>query len=229
MTMTSTSLPSSSRSESIATARVRWTGRSEGDLGLTAGEGVDGRRAAVQPGPWAWLTQVHGADVHVVERPGAVQGRPGDALVSVVPGVVLAVFTADCAPVALGSPEGVFGVAHAGWRGIETGVIEATIGVMRDLGATRIEAALGPCIRPECYEFGADDLDRLRAVLGPAVVGRTAEGHPALDVPAAVRMCLERAGVALTTDHGACTACSADFYSYRARGDRARQATVVTG
>lgn len=230
--MISTSLPSSSsRSPSgrvlLDGASVRWTGRSEGDLGVTAGRGLGARRRVVQPGTWAWLRQVHGATVHVVDRPGGVRGADGDALVTATPGVILAVFSADCAPVALGSPEGVAAAAHAGWRGLEAGVLEATVAVMRDLGATSISAALGPCIRPGCYEFGERDLDRLERVLGPGVSARTAGGRPALDLPAAVALALGRAGAELVADHGGCTACGPGWFSHRGGVDQGRQATVV--
>jgi copper oxidase (laccase) domain-containing protein len=143
------------------------------------------------------------------------------------PGVALAVFTADCAPVAFSSMEGVVGVAHAGWRGIAAGVLDATVETMRGLGATTIEAALGPCIRPGCYDFGDDDLARLEDLLGPAVRGRTAAGRPALDLPAAVGTALDRAGVTLVDDQGGCTACGGEWFSFRARRDVARQATLV--
>jgi copper oxidase (laccase) domain-containing protein len=151
----------------------------------------------------------------------------GDALVTAVPGAALAVFTADCAPVAITSREGVVGLVHAGWRGLDAGVIDAAAGAMRALGATRIDAALGPCIRAECYEFGAEDLDRLAARWGPSVRGRTTEGRPALDLPAAVRIALERCGARIIADAGACTACSDEWFSHRARGDSGRQATLL--
>ena len=96
---------------------------------------------------------------------------------SATPGCALAVLTADCAPVALASPEGVFGVAHAGWRGLVAGVLERTVDAMRALGATEIGAVLGPCIRAECYEFGPADLDRVAARLGDGVRATTAVGR----------------------------------------------------
>jgi len=228
--MTSTSLPSSSRdpaSFSLGPALVRWSGRAEGDLGPDAGDGVATRRQSVQPGPWAWLRQVHGADVHLVAGPGALQGAQGDALVATGPGVALAVFTADCAPVALASPEGVVAVAHAGWKGAAAGILEATVEVMRTVGATHIEAALGPCIRPCCYEFGPADLDRLAERFGSGVRGRTGAGRSSLDLPAAVAAALDRVGVTLVHDHGGCTACTDRWFSHRARQETARQATVV--
>jgi len=220
--MISTSLRSSSRRTDLY-----WTSRADGDLGPGAGSAAEGRRRSVYAGTWAWLRQVHGATVHVVTAPGSVQGEEGDALVTAVPGVALAVFTADCAPVALTSPEGVAGLVHAGWRGLDAGVIEAAATAMRELGATRLEAVLGPCIRPECYEFGAAELERLAARWGPAARGRTARGRPALDLPAMVGAALQQCGAVLVADAGACTACSDEWFSHRARGDLARQATVL--
>jgi copper oxidase (laccase) domain-containing protein len=98
---------------------------------------------------------------------------------------------------------------------------------MRRLGASRLEAALGPCIHPECYEFSSDDIDRVADRLGPTVRGVTTSGRPALDLPRAVRASLRAADVDLVADEGICTACSPDHFSYRARGERQRMALVV--
>ena len=210
-------------------ALVRFTDKRDGDMGDPSGIDpiVQWRRQQVVAGQWSWLTQVHGAAVAVVESPGGAAGCPADALVSAAPGVVLAIVTADCAPVAFASPEGVIGVAHAGWRGLVTGVIEEAVAAMRRLGARSVVAALGPCIHHECYAFGPDDLDAVVAHFDPTVRAETSHGEPALDIPAAVRMALGRAGADLVADAGVCTACSADHWSWRARQDRERQATVV--
>lgn len=207
-------------------AAVRFTGRAEGDLGEHV-PGVEARRRAVVDRPWSWLRQVHRAGVRVVERPGACAGDDGDAMVTAVAGAALSIKVADCAPVALLSPEGVIGAAHAGWPGLVAGVIPAAVDVMRRLGATEVAAALGPCIHPGCYEFGAADLDRVAAVLGDGVRSTTAWGTPALDVPGAVRVALARAGASLVHDEDVCTACSADHWSHRAGQDPQRQAMVV--
>jgi YfiH family protein len=219
----------------LGPAAIRFTDRSDGDLGhqgrWVAVDQVDSavieRRRAVLDRPWSWLRQVHGSRVIVVDEPGGGAGEEGDASVSTVPGAALVVLTADCAPIALSSAEGVIGVVHAGWRGLVAGVVDETVSEMRRLGATEIEAALGPCIHPECYEFSPADLDVVAARLGDKVRGRTSSGAPALDVPAAVRATLARADVTLSHDAAICTACSADHFSHRARGDVGRQATVV--
>jgi polyphenol oxidase len=218
---------------SLASAHVVFTGRAEGDMGHGGGAvvevrpDVEARRRAVVDLPWTWLRQVHGAGVVRVERPGHRAGSPADAAVTDQAGCALAVLTADCAPVALASAEGVIGVAHAGWRGAAAGVIEATVAAMRALGATEIDAVVGPRIGPECYEFGATELDDIASRLGDSVRAKTAQGTPALDLPAAVRAALTRAGVQHVTDIGTCTACSPAHFSWRARQDQQRQAAVV--
>jgi YfiH family protein len=204
-------------------AEVLWTDRSDGDLSRAAApwDDVAGR-------PVARVRQVHGDRVAVVEGPGGADDVGADALVTTVAGTALAVVTADCAPVALASPEGVVAAAHAGWAGLYAGILERTVEAMRSLGATAVEAALGPCIHAECYEFGADAVARLAGRLGPAVAGVTAGGRSALDVPAAVRAALEGAGASLVHDEDVCTACAADrCFSHRARRDAERQAMVV--
>jgi YfiH family protein len=208
---------------------VRFTGRADGDLGDPSGTDgvVAARRRAVLDRPWTWLRQVHGGRVIHVRRPGDGAGEEADGAVTAHLGAALAVFTADCAPVALASPQGVIGVAHAGWRGLLAGVIEHTVAAMRDLGALTVWAGLGPCIHVECYEFGPADLSLASTHMGPSVVGTDRGGRPALDLPAGVRVALDRAGAILVTDADACTACSADYWSWRARGERGRQATLV--
>ena len=201
----------------------RFTSRAEGDLAI-ASRPVD-LRARLSPLPWTWLRQVHGADVVTVTTPGEHAGAQADASVTATPGALLAVGTADCAPVAL-LADGVVGAVHAGWRGIEAGVLGAAVSRMRELGAGDIRAVLGPCIHAECYEFGADDLDRLAKRFGDGVRGVTSAGSPALDVPEAVRLALAELDVALD-DEGVCTACDTGYFSHRARGDDGRQALMV--
>ncbi|HEV7759937.1 MAG TPA: polyphenol oxidase family protein [Acidimicrobiales bacterium] len=209
-------------------AHVRFTGVAEGDLSVRLPAAVvDAARARVLDRPWTWLHQVHGAEVVHVEYPGDRAGAAADAAVTTDSGAALAIHTADCAPVALVSPEGVVGAVHAGWRGIEAGVIEATVERMRALGAGELQAVIGPCIRSECYEFGADDLALVAARYGPLVRAETSQGRAALDVPAAVRAALGAAGVATVAEVPVCTSCDTRFFSHRARQDTGRQALLV--
>ena len=217
----------------VGDTNVVFTDRAAGDLGH-AGDyvhavrpEVEARRRAVVDLPWTWLRQVHGDRVVVVDEPGSGAGQRADAAVTDRPGCALAILTADCAPVALIASDGVVGVAHAGWRGLVGGVLERTVQVMRAGGASDVRALLGPCIRPGCYEFGADDLAQVARRLGDGVRATTASGAPALDVPAAVRAALGRVGVVDVDDVGVCTACSPVHFSHRARRELGRQALVV--
>jgi copper oxidase (laccase) domain-containing protein len=206
--------------------KARSTSWSQGDMAAPGLLGERRRRAVVDL-PWTLLRQVHGARVVVVDSPGAGDGEAADAAVSDVAGAALAVLTADCAPLALSSPEGVFGVAHAGWRGLRAGVVEAAVQAMRRLGATRVEAVLGPCIHPCCYAFGAAELVGLESRLGATVRAADREGRPALDVPAAVRSALHLAGASLVGQSGICTSCAGGYWSWRRSATSRRQATVA--
>lgn len=214
-------------------ARVAFTDRADGDMGhhgryvVDADADVEARRQRAVDVPWTWLRQVHGAQVVVVDAPGAGAGLVGDGAVTAQPGCGLAMLTADCAPVALLGRGGVIGAAHAGWAGVLAGVIEATVTEMRRCGSGPVEAVIGPCIRAECYEFGSSDLASLEAKLGPNVKANTAAGTPALDLAAAVSAALKNAGVTSIIDVGHCTACEPGWFSWRARRELERQAMVV--
>jgi YfiH family protein len=213
----------------LGPARVRFTTRTDGDLNADRSPPAElaGRWAAVAGHPVTWLDEVHGTDVVVVTRSGEHAGAVADAAVTAVPGVALGIWVGDCAPVALASQRGIIGAAHAGWRGLAAGVLSTTVAAMRAAGAVDIEALVGPCIHPECYEFGDAELDVLTALLGPAVRASTAWGTPAFDLPAAVTAALEALDVRADRID-ACTACDADrFFSHRARGDEGRHGMVV--
>ena len=177
------------------------------------------------------LRQVHGAEVHVVRRAEehvAADGPPtADAAVTDVPGVALVVRVADCVPVLLADQtRGVVGAAHAGRPGMVAGVVANTVAAMRDLGAERIVAWVGPHVCGRCYEVPAD----LRAEVVAAVPESYAEtswGTPAVDVGAGVTAQLEAAGAEVV--HATrCTLEDEDLYSYRRQGERSgRMAGIV--
>lgn len=206
--------------------KVRSTGCAQGDM-AGAGPSVERRRRAAVDETWTLLRQVHGPRVVVVDHPGGATGEPADAAVTSKPRTALAVLTADCAPVGLGSPEGLLGAVHAGWRGLRAGVVESAVTTMRRLGATRIEAVLGPCIHPCCYRFGEDELQDMTGRYGHSVRSVDASGAPALDLPAAVKVALHNAGATLVGESGSCTGCSGRYWSYRKASTPRRQATVV--
>lgn len=203
-----------------------------GGLGDDTARVVENRRRAAArfglpaPDGWWWLRQVHGPGI--VTAHGAPSPTPpaADGAVTSVPGLPLVVLTADCAPVVLASDDAT-GVVHAGWVGLLAGVLEEAVSALRRIGHGQVQAFLGPCIRADRYEFGREDLARLVAVLGTEVEGRTASGEPALDVPAAVRVALARAGVTELTDSGVCTAGSSTCFSHRRDGPTGRQAMIA--
>jgi polyphenol oxidase len=213
----------------VPSVRSSFSERADGDLCIDADPtALEVRRQELAPGAWTWLRQVHGADVVTVTEPGEHAGVEADAAVTTRPGAVLAVHTADCAPVLLTSGDGtVVGAAHAGWRGVVSGVLERTVEQMARLGGTDVTARIGPHIRARCYEFGIADLDGVAARYGDAVRATTAWGAPALDVTATVRLALGALGIEVV-DHGGCTACEPDrLWSHRARGDRGRMAATI--
>ncbi|MGH9039722.1 MAG: polyphenol oxidase family protein [Acidimicrobiia bacterium] len=188
------------------------------------GAALGGR--AADPGAWACLHQVHGAEVHVPVGPRPDPLPQADACVSDDPAAVLSILTADCAPVALVAP-GVVGAVHAGWRGLAAGVVEAAVRRMTDLAGEVPSAVVGACIHPCCYEFSAPDLRLVADRLGSEVESRTTGGALALDVPAAVRIALSRAGVKDLTEVGVCTSCSPRHFSHRRDGRTGLQVMLV--
>ncbi len=186
-------------------------------------------RQAFMPGAWTWLRQVHGARVVVVDRPGHHAGEEADAAVTTAPGAVLAVHSADCVPVLLHG-DGVVAAAHAGWRGLLAGVLPETLDAMIALGAQRVTVHVGPHIRANCYEFGADDLATMDRRFGDVVGAATVGGAPTLDLLACVRSALAgRPEVAEIVVEGGCTACEPErFFSHRARSDVGRHAAAIS-
>lgn len=171
------------------------------------------------------LRQVHGADVVVVAEPSA--DRPeADAAVTAGSAATLTIRTADCIPIALYN-DGAVGVVHAGWRGLEAGVVGAASTALGAVSGGPQRAIVGPFISAEAYEFGADDLDRLAGTFGDGIRGTTTEGTPALDLRAAVTVALQRAGVEIDAWVGRCTALDHRYYSHRARQEPERQALMV--
>jgi len=116
---------------------------------------------------------------------------------------------------------------HAGWAGLEAGVVERAVAVLREESDGPVRAVLGPCIHADRYEFGRDLLDRLVDRFGPQVASRTGTGAPAFDIPAAVRAALAASGVDDVDDVDVCTAASPDHFSYRRDGVTGRQAMFV--
>lgn len=179
------------------------------------------------PAEPAWLEQVHGTAVAVL--PGDIPGK-ADAAVTFTPGGVCAVLVADCLPVVLASRAGDrVGVAHAGWRGLAAGVVEATVAAL-DCEPGSLVAWLGPSIGPGAFEVGGEVrdafLERDPGAGSAFSAGRA--GRYLADLPALARRRLAALGVGDVRGGGLCThADPARFYSYRRDGVTGRMAALA--
>jgi YfiH family protein len=171
------------------------------------------------------LHQVHGTEVAVLTGPVPVEARPtADAMVTKLPGLALGIVTADCGPVLFADREaGVVGAAHAGWRGAVAGMLEATLAAMEELGATRkaITAVVGPCIRQDSYEVGAELRDAVLArdeADGRFLVAGRRDGHWQFDLAGycAARLVAAGAGMVAVIPADTC-ADPQRFFSHRRR------------
>lgn len=177
---------------------------------------------AVVPREPVWLKQVHGTRVVDLDNPPALEG---DAAITRSRGTVCAIQVADCMPVLLADEAGtVVGGAHAGWRGLSAGVIEATIQQMNIPGKNLI-AWLGPAIGPRVYEVG----DEVRAAfVEKEAFSPTRPGHWLLDLYAVARRRLQAQGVERIFGGGFCTYSDPQrFYSYRRDGSTGRMAALI--
>ena len=191
--------------------------------------------AGLQMGRVAWARQVHGSEVARVDGEGGFAG-PVDALVTTVPRLPLAIFTADCLAIILVDLEApALAVAHVGWRGTARGAAPAAVAAVVGAGARpeRLQAVISPSIGPCCYEVDAPVIDALAAAYPlhwrSWVTPAARAGHFMLDLWAANTTLLTSAGLdpARIDNPRVCTACRLDtFYSYR-KGNRGRLATVA--
>jgi hypothetical protein len=186
------------------------------------------REAATLPGEPLWLEQVHGTEV--VEHGGRTEVPRADAAIATRSGRVCAVMTADCLPVVLADRAGTrIGIAHAGWRGLAGGVVEATIAAL-GCEPSELLAWLGPAIGQEAFEVGPEvraAFLRRSPVLGGCFAGNV-RGRFQADLGGLARLMLADAGVTSVHGGGACTATDARrFFSYRRDGTTGRMATLA--
>ena len=205
------------------------------NLGSRCGDDADvvrrNRAALVEhfalPAPPRWLRQVHGRAVAI--EPGDDEPE-ADAAVTRTPGVVLAILTADCLPVVLAARDGSeVAVAHAGWRGLAGGVLEATLAAMTTSPGDVI-AWLGPAAGPDAYEIGREVVDAFVAGQPQAESAfvATRPGHWRVDLYALARQRLLAAGVGEVRGGGLCTISDGDrFFSHRRDQRTGRMATIA--
>ena len=208
-----------------------WAGFNLGDHVGDAPAAVAVNRAALcklLPAEPAWLKQVHGT--RCVDAATVAAGSIADAAFTRTPGVVCAVLTADCLPVLLCDEAAtVVAIAHAGWRGLAGGVIEAAVAAM-DRPGVELLAWLGPAIGPAAFEVG----DEVRAAFvahddqAAAAFARNDAGKWQCDLYLLARQRLAALGVCRVTGADFCTASdAARFYSYRRDGVTGRMASCI--
>ncbi|MBK7661376.1 MAG: peptidoglycan editing factor PgeF [Betaproteobacteria bacterium] len=224
-----------------AFSTTRPGGTSEGEyaslnLGLSSGDDplrVGANRAIVRahlPGDPVWMRQVHGTAVADLDAwmPGEVP--EADAAAVSRPGRVAVVLTADCLPVVLARGDGArVAVAHAGWRGLSAGVLEATVAA---LGGDPGEAFawLGPAIGPRAFEVGPEVREAFLDADGGAggAFAPHGTGKYLADLYALARRRLARAGIARVDGGGRCTLSEPDaLFSYRRAKASGRQGTFA--
>jgi YfiH family protein len=189
------------------------------------------RDALSLPDEPLWLRQVHGT--RVVDSDAIVDHDvpEGDAAITRRTGRVLAILTADCLPVLFAADDGsVLGAAHAGWRGLAAGVLEATVAAMQ-VDAGRLHAWIGPAIRQAAFEVGADVREAFIAhdrAAASAFVPSARASHFLCDLAALARQRLLHTGLTAIADCGLCTHVDAErFYSHRRDRRSGRMATLL--
>jgi len=188
------------------------------------------RESLALPGEPRWLQQVHGAAVYQAGADVPPTQPVADAAVCREPGVVLAVMVADCLPVLFADRAGtVVAVAHAGWRGLAAGVLEAAVNAM-GVPAETLVAWLGPAISQRHFEVGDDVLEAF-AVGDPgagAAFVRNARGRWQCDLPHLAHRRLLSLGIEAVSDCGMCTfERTSDCYSFRRDGRTGRMAALL--
>lgn len=195
---------------------------------------AENRRRVVQvlalPSSPAWLQQVHGVAVLDLDQSAASPGSPADAAFTRACGRVCAIMVADCLPVLFAARDGsVIGAAHAGWRGLAAGVLEATVCAMA-VPARELVAWLGPSIGPRHFEVGEEVRS---AFLGEDAASAAAfrpgrAGRWWCDLPQLAQRRLSACGLDFVAADGSCTFSDrARFFSYRRDGQCGRMAAFV--
>lgn len=201
------------------------------NLGMSNGDAVEDvlmNREALGlelqlPSPPRWLRQVHGCDVLELGPRAPAPLPRADAAVSRAAGTVLAILTADCLPVLLASDDGrCIAAAHAGWRGLAAGVLEATVEAIPRPPA-EVLAWLGPCVGAPSYEVGDEVRDAFVCADERATeaFAATRPGHWRCALEMLARQRLRAVGVERMYGGGFDTMTDARFYSRRRDGDGA--------
>jgi YfiH family protein len=194
-------------------------------LAVAANRALLRRELPAEP---VWLAQVHGTQC--VDAAITAADTPADASISRHRGVVCAVLTADCLPVLFCDLRGtVVGIAHAGWRGLAAGVIEATVAAMGE-PAARLMAWLGPAIGPQAFEVGAEvrEIFVARDPRAASAFATGANGKWLCDICQLARQRLHALGLRRIASADSCTVSDGErFFSYRRDGVTGRMASLI--
>lgn len=183
----------------------------------------------VPPQRLVWMEQVHSRTVAVVDGPLPGPLAATDAVVTAARELALVVVAADCVPVLLADEEsGVIAAAHAGRVGARIGILGATLGAMRSLGARteRISVLLGPAVCGQCYEV-PEPMQRDVEAHVPGSASRTRAGTAGLDIRAGLRRALLAEGVGAVAQDPRCTMESEELFSHRRQAPTGRLAGVI--
>ena len=165
--------------------------------------------------------QLQLAYLHQIHSNKVLEAFPGccgkaDGLWTTRRELALSVVTADCVPVVVADQDRL-AVAHAGWRGIVSGIVERTVHALGD--PRGLSAWIGPAIGPCCYEVDWDVARQVAAASSESIISEGRQGKPHVSIPSAVEFQLENLGVRTVRSVPACTRCkSSDFWSYRSCG-----------
>jgi YfiH family protein len=176
-----------------------------------------------------WMNQVHGDRVEVVDGPRDSAVDDTDALVTGVPGLALAVVTADCVPVLMADARaGVVAAAHAGRVGAQRGVVARAVQAMLTVGAhpPDISVLLGPAVSGRHYEVPEPMADDVEAAL-PGSRTTTSAGTPGLDLRAGIACQLQALGISAIDVDPRCTVTDPELYSHRRDAPTGRLASLV--
>lgn len=199
-------------------AHVLFTTRSWGDV--RESERQIGERLGVR---LVRPQQVHGNNVLTISSQPQQAPAEGDAVVTSARGIAPTIIAADCLPIVIASA-GAVATVHAGWRGLDSGVIARAVSALRDIGGGVMTAAIGPGAGVCCYEVGDDLHRRFKARCQDFRRGGN------LDLKAIARVQLTEAGVARIHDTDICTICGNPelTFSYRREGpETGRQAAIA--